>query len=147
MSQVSRRKLKEGVLKRLMDVFVEVISSTKKTKSGLLFTHHFLSTTEQTMLSKRVGIALLLKRGYTYDLIMDYLKVSKGTVAKVAEILSKSDPASQQTLDRIIKNKQINETLSTFEYHMQSFIPPKGRDWGVWRANLEKGKRDSEKPL
>lgn len=99
------------------------------------------------MLAKRIGIALLLKRGYTYDLIMAYLNVSKGTVAKVAEIVSTNDSESQKILDRVILNKEIGETLSKFEYHIQKLIPPKGRNWSVWRSNLERNKRLNEEPL
>ena len=147
MPHVSISKLKPEIHDRLLDVLIEVITSTNKTKSGLLFTHHFLSPTEQTMLAKRLGIALLLKRGYTYDLIMEYLKVSKGTVAKVAEIISTNDSESQKILDKIIHNKEIEETLAKFEYHIRKLIPPKGRNWTVWRSNLEKNNRISEEPL
>jgi hypothetical protein len=99
------------------------------------------------MLAKRLGIALLLKRGYTYTAIMEYLKVSKGTVGKVAEILHTSDLESQQVLDKIIKNKQIDEVLSKFDYYLSRFLPPRGGDWKLWRKNLETQRSESEKPI
>jgi len=147
MPQVSFRKLKPEIHDRLVNVLVQVLSATNKTKSGLLFIHNFLSTTEQTMLAKRIGIALLIKRGYTYNLIMDYLKVSKSTVAKVAEILHTSDLESQKTLNKIISDKQVDETLSKLEYNIKKLILPKGRDWSTWRKNLELDRQISEKPI
>lgn len=147
MSQISAHYLDEEVHDNLLVVLTEVLASTNKTKSGLLFTHHFLSIAEQIMLAKRVGIALLLKRGYSYDLAMDYLKVSRGTVAKVAEILHEQGNESQQILDRIITNKQIQEVLGRFEIGLRKLLPPKGKDWSVWRKNLAKQYKDLEKPF
>jgi uncharacterized protein YerC len=147
MPLVSQRRLSPEIHDRLVDVLVKVLSSTNQTKSGLLFTHHFLSSTELTMLAKRVGIALLLKRGYSYDLVMDYLKVSRSTVAKVSELLHLSDIDTQKTLTKIIVNKQIGEVLSKFEYHLRKIIPPKGRDWSTWHKNLENDKHLSEEPI
>lgn len=99
------------------------------------------------MLAKRVGIALLLKRKYSYLAIMDYLKVSKGTVAKVAAILSTSDSESQQVLAKLIQAKEIDEALSQFDYAIRTLLPPKGGNWSSWRKNLEEERRASELPI
>lgn len=147
MPPVSRRSLQPGLQDHLTDILIEVLSATNQTKSGLLFVHQFLSTSELTMLCKRVGVALLLKRGYTYDAIMDYLKVSKGTVAKIAEIVHSSDPESQQTLNRILANKRVGEVLGKFDYFLGRMLPPKGGSWKVWRRNLESDRRANEQPI
>ena len=105
MPPVSRRKLPVGMHENLVGILIQVLSTTNQTKSGLLFVNQFLSPSELTMLAKRLGIALLIKRGYTYEAIMEYLKVSKGTVAKVVGILNTTDTESQQILNKIIANK------------------------------------------
>ncbi|MEI6690664.1 MAG: Trp family transcriptional regulator [bacterium] len=107
MPQVSKRKLQPEIQDRLIELLITVLSATNQTKSGILFTHSFLSTTERNMLAKRVGIALLLKRKYSYFQIMDYLKVSKGTIAKVSELLNTCEPESKvypfvNTLNRLV---------------------------------------------
>lgn len=147
MPPVSRRKLPEGMHDHLVDILIQVLSTTNQTKSGLLFVNQFLSSSELTMLAKRVGAALLLKRGYTYSAIMDYLKISKGTVAKVAEIIHTSDAESQAALSKIIVSKKIDEVLSKFDYYLGRLLPPKGGDWRVWRKNLEATRRKSEQPI
>jgi len=147
MPPVSRRYLKPEIYNRLIDIFIQVLSTTNQTKSGLLFTHTLLSATERTMLAKRVGISLLLKRGYSYDMIMDYLKVSRGTVAKVSEIIHSSDQESQVVLDKIINNKQISETMGKLDYYLSRLIPPNGRNWSNWRSKIEKDRRKSEQPI
>lgn len=147
MPPVSRRKLAEGMHDHLVDILVQVLSSTNQTKSGLLFVNQFLSSCELTMLAKRLGVALLLKRGYSYNLIMDYLKVSKGTVAKVAEIVHTNDEESQLAINKIIANKKIDEVLSKFDYYLSRLLPPKGGDWRNWRKNLEDRRLESEKPF
>lgn len=113
----------------LVNILIQVLATTNQTKSGLLFVNQFLSSSELTMLAKRVGVALLLKRGYTYSSIMDYLKISKGTVAKVAEIIHTNDHESQQTLNKIIANKQVNEVFSKFDYYLGRLLSPKGGNW------------------
>lgn len=147
MPPVSRRKLPAGMHDHLVDILVQVLSSTNQTKSGLLFVNQFLSSSELTMLAKRLGVALLLKRGYTYNSIMSYLKVSKGTVAKVAEIVHTNDEESQSAINKIVTNKKIDEVLSKFDYYLSRLLPPKGRDWRSWRKNLENRRRNSEKPI
>lgn len=131
----------------LVEILIKVLSATNQTKSGLLFVNRFLSSSELIMLAKRVGIALLLKRGYTYKSIMDYLKVSKGTVAKVAEIIHSNDEESQSILSKIIVNKQISEVLSKFDYYLDKLLPPKGGNWHEWRKNIENERRISQRPI
>lgn len=131
----------------LVNILIQVLATTNQTKSGLLFVNQFLSSSELTMLAKRVGAALLLKRGHTYSSIMDYLKVSKGTIAKIAEIVHTNDSESQQVLNKIIANKQIDEVLSKFDYYLGRLLPPKGGNWHDWRKNLEDTRRNSEKPI
>ena len=99
------------------------------------------------MLAKRVGIALLLKRGYSYLLVMEYLKVSKGTVAKVAEIIHHSDAESQQVLNRIIADKKISEVMGKIDYIIGRLLPPKGASWKTWRGRLEADRHANEKPI
>jgi len=147
MPPVSRRKLPVGMHENLVGILIQVLSTTNQTKSGLLFVNQFLSPSELTMLAKRLGIALLIKRGYTYEAIMEYLKVSKGTVAKVVGILNTTDTESQQILNKIIANKQIDEVLSKFDYYISSLLPPKDGNWKTWRKNLEDTRRTSERPI
>lgn len=147
MPPVSHRKLDPQIHDHLVEILIEVLAATNKTKSGLLFVNQFLSSSELTMLAKRIGAALLLKRGYTYNQIMNYLKMSKGTVAKISEVIHISDNETQQTLNKIIAKKQIDEILSKLDYHLSKVLPPKGGDWHTWRKNLEANKRRSEKPI
>lgn len=147
MPQVSKRKLQPEIQDRLIELLITVLAATNQTKSGLLFTHSFLSTTERNMLAKRVGIALLLKRKYSYFQIMDYLKVSKGTVAKVSELLSTCEPESKQILENIVKNKQIDEVLGKIDYFVSGILPPKGGDWKEWRRGLESDRRKNAQPI
>lgn len=147
MTQVSRMRLNPEINDRLVELLISVLGSSSQTKSGLLFTHSLLSPTELTMLAKRVGIALLLKKKYQYQQIQDYLKVSKGTIAKVAEILASSDQESQTVLNNILKDKQISQVLGKIDYFINGMLPPKGGNWKEWRKQLETNKRQNDQPL
>lgn len=141
------RKLDSNVRNNLTNILIEVLGSSSQTKSGLLFTQHFLSNSELSMLAKRVGVAILLKRGYTYSSIMNYLKVSKGTVAKISDILNNSDHESQLILDRIITTKKVSQAISELDYYLSRFLPPKGGNWSSWRAKLEQDHSQNSKPI
>ena len=147
MAQVSRRKLSPDIHDHLVELLISVLGTSNQTKSGLLFTHSLLSNTELTMLAKRVGIALLLKKKYQYQQIQDYLKVSKGTIAKVATILITSDKESQVVLDNILHEKQINQVLGKIDYFIGGMLPPKGGNWKEWRKDLENDRRKNEQPI
>ena len=138
MSQVSRHKVTPELMDRLTQVLIEVLGATNNTRSGLLFTNLLLTSVERIMLAKRVAIALLIRRGYTYDFVMNTLNVSKGTVARIAEIIKTNDTKSLETIDRLIRAKQVSATLGKLEYQMNLLLPPKGRNWSTWRSNLEK---------
>ncbi len=147
MPPVSRHKLPPDMHDHLVQILIQVLASTNRTKSGLLFVNQFLSSSELIMLAKRVGVALLLKRGHTYSSVMNYLKVSKGTVAKISEIIHTTDYESQHTLNKIIANKQITEVLSQFDYYLGRLLPPKGSSWKIWRKNLEDNRLKSKQPI
>ena len=147
MARLSSYKLKPEIHEKLANLFLEVLSATNKTDSGRLFINNLLSTSEQLMLAKRVGVAILVKRGYSYEAIKDVLKVSQGTVAKVTDILARAPKVSHRILERIIIEKQVAETLGKIEYHLSELLPPKGGDWSAWRRGLESERRKSDLPI
>jgi Trp operon repressor len=135
------------VQERSFQVFMKVLTSRYSSSDRSSFIELFLTPTEKIMFSKRVAISILIKRGYSYALIKDYLKVSQSTVAGIVKQLAISSTASQVVLDELIRDRDIQKTLSDFEYNLRSLIPPKGRDWSIWRKNLEHDKRLAEIPL
>ena len=83
MAQVSKYPLKEEVYQRIFELLLKVITDacTKKEAKELL--EDLLTPTEKIMLAKRLGIDVLLVKGYPYETIQEILRVSKSTIADV----------------------------------------------------------------
>lgn len=83
MTQVSRRPLSESIRKKVFSIFFTALASLSTASDIKKFLFDLLSPTEQTMLAKRLSIAILLEKGYSYETIKDILSVSQETIARV----------------------------------------------------------------
>ena len=147
MSQVSKYQLNNNVYEKIFSLFPLFLSRmTNKGKQNILV-ETFFSSTEKTMIAKRVAIAFMLVKDYRYDQIVDKLKVSHGTVAKIADALRTHDNVIKTELNLIASEQAFAQFLNAIGYQVSKLLPPKGGDWYVWRGNLEKEHRDSEEPF
>ena len=88
MPLVSKRKLQKDIEAKMYETFWEAISKVKSKSEVQGFLSDLLSPVESTMVAKRLAIAALLLRGYGYENIMNLLKVSGATIAKVSAVLN-----------------------------------------------------------
>jgi len=84
MSQISKRQLGRKLELKIYDSFWRVIANIKKREEVSDFFSDCLTPTERVYLAKRMAIAVLLSKGYDYRSISNMLKVSTGTVGRVA---------------------------------------------------------------
>lgn len=102
---------KSNLIKRdnenLVSDLIYAIVQAKNFNDSVLFLQDLLTKSEMQMLSKRLRIAKLLLKGKTYRSIEIEIKVSHGTVAKIAEWLAQKGDGFR----KIIKNlpEQKNE--------------------------------------
>lgn len=90
MTQLSRYPVSKKVYDLIFDNFCWLIASLNKQQDVEIFIRDFLTKTEKLMLAKRIMIALLIEQGYSYDDIMQILKVSPSTIAKIQQLLESS---------------------------------------------------------
>lgn len=79
MTNVSKKKLKPEVRKKLYRQFATLFSNVSEDKMGILFTELFTES-EQVMFIKRVGIVLMLAEDLSIYRIAKTLEVSEATV-------------------------------------------------------------------
>jgi len=115
MSQVSKYQLSKQVEEEIKSVFAETLSLLSNKEDIFAFTDDFLSPTERIMLSKRIAIAMMLKKGYNYEIIKDILKVSQATIASVNLKLKYTGKGYHQVLDRILRQQKINAIFDKIE--------------------------------
>lgn len=144
MSQVSKNQLNSKIYTRIFSLFPQFLSRMINRGKLNIFVDEFFSSTEKIVIAKRVAIAYLLVKGYTYDIICSKLKVSHGTVAKVSTLLHANDRSIISELESMAKEEVFIEFINAIGYQVETLLPPKGRNWSKWRSQIEKEKDNSE---
>jgi TrpR-related protein YerC/YecD len=90
---------------RLLSEFAIALSEISNPAESLNLIKDMLSKQEAEMLAKRLKIAELILDGYTYKEITEALKVSQGTISRVAEWLKYGGEGYRKIIDRVKKKK------------------------------------------
>lgn len=125
MPQVSKRPLSKKVEERIEEIFQKTISSLESREEVNAFLSEFLSPVEKIMLSKRLSIAVLLDKGYTYPQIAAILHVTSATIASVSLNLKYAGKGYKNVLIKLTKNENIYSLLGKIEDTLESLPPPK----------------------
>jgi uncharacterized protein YerC len=97
--QISKQKLNKTIEKQVFDILYQLVADVKSPGEAKALLGDFLSETERQVLAKRIGIALFLDKGRSYENIKGTLKVSSATIASVQEHMG--DPGIQLALTKV----------------------------------------------
>lgn len=147
MTQISKYKLNSKIYEKIFSLFPQFLyKMTNKGQQGLLV-DAFFTTTEKTVFAKRIAIAFMLVKGYKYNQIVSKIKVSHGTVAKIAEALRIHGNIIIKELENIAKEDSFKAFLGSIDYKLSSILPPRGGNWAAWKTNLVKQKESLKSGL
>jgi len=147
MPQVSRYPLSKDIEKRVKEIFLQSISGLKG-KELTQFLDDLLTSTEKTMLIKRIAIAFLLMKNYNYKAICGLLNVSSATVFKAKESLNSKDEGLKKRLEKILKNERLIGMFDKIDEFFEKINPPPvKRDWSSWRKKQWKRQSERRKPF
>lgn len=102
-------KLSSREKQELLIGFCKALASLKTSEEAAQFLKDLLSKQEAEMLAKRIEIARLLIKGFTYEEIEKHLKVSHGTVARVSEWLATSGEGYRLVVSRVREEKTVQQ--------------------------------------
>jgi TrpR-related protein YerC/YecD len=106
MAKFSRlSKLTKSEQEELLIGFCRALAALKTPQEAAQFLKDLLSKQEAEMLAKRIGIARLLIKGFTYEDIKSFLKVSYGTIARVSQWLATSGEGYRLIMSRVKEEK------------------------------------------
>src|SRR3989304_7936774 len=126
MTKVSRRILNRDLENYIFKIFIKTISKLKEAKQIQNFLDDLLSPTEKIMLIKRLAIAVMLSKGYTYDEIDHTLKVSRPTIMNVSYFLKHGQQEGyQKEIDEILKDQRREQLFDKIEEILLALSPPK----------------------
>jgi uncharacterized protein YerC len=83
--QISKQILHPKVAKKLQAVFIQLVADLRSTDETGKVLNELLSDTERVAITKRLGIAVFLDKGWSYDKIKETLKVSSATIASIQD--------------------------------------------------------------
>lgn len=141
MGRVSRRKIDPEIEERIFEIFSEHIASLNKPSSTQEFLESLLTYTEKVMLAKRLSIAVLLSKGYKYELINNLLKVSMSTVSSVDKQLQSGALGYKKAVDRILKEERMENFWNRLEELSLRLSLPKAYGSVAWQAKSKQGKK------
>lgn len=126
MGQVSRKVLHKDVEKRIAEIFVDTILRLKTTYDVQDFLDDFLSPVEKIMLSKRLAIAVLLEKGYSYESISDILHVTPSTISIVSVRLKYSGKGYKKMVEMLLRDEKTSEFWEKVEDLLSNIPASKG---------------------
>ncbi len=106
MSQVSQRKMDSTVQAMMFEMFLGSFSKCKDPEEVANFLGDILTETEAIVMAKRLAIALMLTKGYNYNQICDFLKVTPPTISKVKSWLSMKGEGFRAVLNAVLMDPE-----------------------------------------
>lgn len=97
------------------------------------------------MLVKRIGIAMLLLKGYEYRSIRHILRVSFPTISLVNRSLNHGPTGYKQVLFTILKEEEFAKQLTNVLEKITGYLASGGKGSGTWRYLQHELKQKSRK--
>jgi len=140
MGRISRRRINPEVEERVFEIFRNYLAHLTNPLEIQEFLLSLLSYTEQVMIAKRLAIALLLSRGFTYEYIDDTLKVSKSTIGTVHKQILIGALGYKKATSHILGREKQENLWNKLEEIVLQLSPPKAYGSGEWAKKSRKGK-------
>lgn len=137
---VSKRVLNEELQSKIFNVFIKTLVDLKYEDEVKDFLEDLLSPTEKIMLVKRLAIAILLSKGYTYEAIDNILKVSRPTINRVSFALRYGKSGYQKAISKIVRQEKREEFIDKIEEILIQLSPPKAYGSPAYERKREAGK-------
>lgn len=123
MPQISRFPLKKKVREEIIRSFWWLIACFQRESEVERFFNEFLTETEKLMFAKRLAIALMLEKGYSFYDIRNTLKVSTSTIFRISNWLEKSGGGYRVAIKKFTRKEKLDE----FWKEIGSFVEVIGR--------------------
>ncbi len=122
MPRVSRIPVEKDVHRQLVDFFTSLVAELDNEEEIKIFLTDFLTPEEKLMLSKRLFLMWMLKRGFSSSDIRDILKVSKTTINSMKHQLAykRGVEVGLQKLAEMENAREFEEKLNAVLKH----VPP-----------------------
>ena len=132
MPQVSKYPLRKEVFERVFELLLKTIADSHTQKEATQLIDDLLTPTEKIMLAKRLSIAVLLAKNYSYKDIQEILRVSKPTIAFVNLYLKHGRGGYRRFVEKVLKEEKM-EGFWAKAADLTLSVGSKGKGSGDWR--------------
>lgn len=127
MPRVSKNPLSSEMRQEMTGAFFRTLVKISDDTFLRRFLDDLLSPTEKLMLSKRLMVAILLQRGYSYRAVCSALKMSKTTVHLIQRELLKSGEGYRKVFQLFFKESKGKRLIDAIERFLDAItLPRKG---------------------
>lgn len=141
MTRISKRRIDKLIEQRMYEIFWEHLASLNSSVLVKEFILNILSYNEQVIIAKRLAIAILLARGYTYAEIDQTLKVSMATVGSIHKQILIGAPGYVSAIKATQKRKSQEEFWDMIEEILLKLSAPAKIGTPTHDRKSEKGKK------
>lgn len=150
MTQVSRYPISKTIADRIFEIFLKSFVKIHSREEADEFISDLLTPTEKIMLSKRLAIALLLKKDYDYRAIQEIIKVSAATIASVNMAIRYGSNGYKNLLNKILKEEKLVSMIQESASKILSFpaqATKGGTAWRYLKQEVDKQRKKTKKPF
>ncbi|KKT45317.1 MAG: hypothetical protein UW35_C0039G0006 [Candidatus Collierbacteria bacterium GW2011_GWF2_44_15] len=119
--QLSSNPLNKNIEKQLTEMLYGILAELNTPEELKVVMGDLLTDGERTAMIKRLGIAVYLDKGRSYEDIKNNVKVSSATVASVANTLG--NPGWQEMIKRIKAEEWAEEWTSKISKSIKKIFP------------------------
>ncbi|KKT34684.1 MAG: hypothetical protein UW23_C0031G0008 [Candidatus Collierbacteria bacterium GW2011_GWA1_44_12] len=119
--QLSSNPLNKNIEKQLTEMLYGILAELNTPEELKVVMGDLLTDGERTAMIKRLGIAVYLDKGRSYEDIKNNVKVSSATVASVANTLG--NPGWQEMIKRIKAEEWAEEWTSKISKSIKKILP------------------------
>jgi len=115
MAQVSKKSMEQNIEEAVSDLFLKGISEVNDRTEAAFLMQDLLTSTEKSIISKRLAVAFMLRRGYDQRTIAKVLNVSTPTVWRMNEKLKEKGSGVGMFFNRLENDSNWGEFLGRLE--------------------------------
>jgi len=146
MAQISKRNIDQKKLTRIYNLFFDLLLSISDKKEADEVLNGLLTSTEKTMISKRVACFYLLLKNVPFHEIEDTLKLSTSTIAYFKHFLDRS-LTIKNYLSNKLKNEKVKHLFKDIFVEIFHGSLKKGSNWSEDKRIYYQHQRKRQQPF
>lgn len=148
MPQVSKRIINKKTDDKIFDLFILSLILSDNKKDTSLFVRDLFTPTERQMLSKRFSVAYMLINGYSYDSIIEVLKVSRSTIGIISNWLKVKGNGFRNIIYKINNKEKLKNIVGEIQDAFEEILSTsKGQNWSTAKHRLWKNRIERKQPF